>query len=199
MGKQAFVVFEKDQGRWPQAQGQAYPADYNDLAEDKITLACEQVKQVNSSVQCFMYTEVDWGRTQYRLGHTLDDLEASAATPGTFAMICNGTFVTEWDNKTCEGCTPVQEYDYLFHTYDFRNSAVQNLWVDRVVGKMNASDSVVDGAFIDGVCRALSLCMSFAVPLHVVRCPSVRRLSEKTHNSVWCHSQAIAAKAFRAP
>ena len=105
MGKQAFVVFEKDQGRWPQGQGQAYPSDYNDRAEDKIELACKQVKAVNSSVQCYMYTEVDWSRTQYTLGHRLDGLETAGATPGMFELMCNGSFVTEWDNKTCEGST----------------------------------------------------------------------------------------------
>ena len=57
LARQPFVVFEKDQGRWPQEpQEDGYPMAYNDLAEQKINLACKQVKMANAKTQCYMCT-----------------------------------------------------------------------------------------------------------------------------------------------
>ena len=49
LAKQSFVVFEKDQGRWPQPpQAQeGYPMDYENYAEQKINFACKQVKELS--------------------------------------------------------------------------------------------------------------------------------------------------------
>ena len=56
--KQAFVVFEKDQGRWPQApQPDDYPTmEFETAQELKVQHACAQVKQANPSTQCYIYT-----------------------------------------------------------------------------------------------------------------------------------------------
>jgi hypothetical protein len=74
--RQAFIVFEKDTGRWPQSpQPDGYPMDFEDNCETKIALACAQVKEVSPKTACYMYTESDWARTQYSLGNALDALE----------------------------------------------------------------------------------------------------------------------------
>jgi hypothetical protein len=80
IAKQAFVVFEKNHGLW--AQDATRGLWVNTTAEDKIVAACEQVKSIAPHVQCLMYTETDWARTYYSLGHTFDgqpELELHAA------------------------------------------------------------------------------------------------------------------------
>ena len=135
--KQAFVVFEKDQGRWPQApQPEGYPMDFEDACEAKIALACEQVKSVSPQTECYMYTESDWARTQYSLGRTLNDLEfgtgawdeQKSADNGDdgdaragLELFCGGEYAGTWNNVTCKACDPVQDFTYWFNAYDFRN------------------------------------------------------------------------------
>ena len=165
LAKQHFVVFEKDQGRWPQApQVDGYPMDYENCAEQKINLACKQVKEVSPTTDCYMYTESDWARTQYSLGNSLDAAEEAAAAKtddwrrrGGIELFCqmqdnDYRYSTTWDNVTCKTCnnSTGATFEYQFRTYDFRNKTTRESWVNRVVGSMMGEESFVDGAFIDG-------------------------------------------------
>merc|ERR1711968_27492 len=62
----SFVVFEKPHGLF-------YPP-VNNSAETKIANACRQVKEAGGKnpPDCYIYTEVDWARTYYSLGHVVD-------------------------------------------------------------------------------------------------------------------------------
>jgi hypothetical protein len=98
--RHAFVVVEKDQGRWPLGpQPPGYVMEPQTNAEAKIAAACEQVKAATGGqTECYMYTEVEWARTQYSLGSTLDAMGPSVE------LSCAGKRVIEWDNDTCFHC-----------------------------------------------------------------------------------------------
>ena len=57
--KHAFVVIEKDQGRWPLSpQPLGYPMQPQDNAEKKMALACAQVKAMSPGTDYYMYVEL---------------------------------------------------------------------------------------------------------------------------------------------
>lgn len=143
LAKAAFVVFEKPHGLF-------FPP-VNTSAETKIAAACKQVKEasteMNTETDCYIYTEVDWARTYYSLGHAVD---ADLANLGMHYD--NGTaFGTTNNLKTPNnvlGPGGVQDYHYTFHAYDFRQPKMQALWAKRITDAVATGH--VDGAFIDG-------------------------------------------------
>ena len=80
LASQPFVVFEKNHKLL------ASPA--NTSAEAKITESCRLVKELNPKTDCYMYTESDWARTFYSLGHWFD------ANPDSALQCPKGHFVT---------------------------------------------------------------------------------------------------------
>jgi hypothetical protein len=142
LAQQPFVVFEK--------YHKAFADPPFDDAEAKIVESCRKVKALNASTQCLMYTESDWARTEYHLGHMLDadpSLELACKDAHTTDTFCNqsaGGFSMVGAGGGCKG-TLIKK---VYHAYDFNNSRTRELWIERVV---NATDTgFVDGAFIDG-------------------------------------------------
>ena len=77
LAKASFVVLEKPHG--------VFAPPVNTSAETKITAGCKQIKDAAKAAgklpipDCYIYTEVDWARTYYSLGHAVD---ADLATLG---------------------------------------------------------------------------------------------------------------------
>ena len=136
MARGAFVVFEKTSGLFSDPVG--------DAAEDKIVSACRQVKAVDPTVDCYMYTESDWARTWYRTGHIFDQNPAwelhQDKVPG--APLTNTTDV-ETDDAG-------QDHTFYFRAYDFSVPEARDAWVARVAAFYANSSGALDGAFIDG-------------------------------------------------
>ena len=136
MAKQPFVVFEK------------YHKIFNepvcDNAEDKIVASCKAVKALNPKTQCYMYTESDWARTEYSLGHWFD------ANPDSALQCPNkGDFVGTNDSVCASGKGKQGDcFNYHYLAYDFNNTAAREKWIERVTNV--TSTGFVDGAFIDG-------------------------------------------------
>ena len=130
----AFVVFEKDTG--------LFAPPMNTSAETKITAACAQVKAKDPSVDCYMYTESDWARTWYTLGHTFDahpEWELHADAVRDSPLISTTEQQVDDQGKT---------HNYNFNAYDFSVSDARDAWVKRVTDAV--ATGFVDGAFIDG-------------------------------------------------
>jgi hypothetical protein len=134
IARNKFAVFEKMTGM--------FSPPVNTSAESKIVDACKQVKGVNASVDCYMYTESDWARTWYTLGGTFDQHPEwelhQDAKPGSPLQ---NTTEEESDDS---GMT----HTYYFRAYDFSVPEAQAAWVARVTAA--AASGFVDGAFIDG-------------------------------------------------
>jgi hypothetical protein len=143
LAKASFVVFEKPHGVF-------YPP-VNTSAETKIAAACKQVKdaakEAGTNTDCYIYTEVDWARTYYSLGHAVD---ADLANLGMHYV--NGTPFGTTNNLATPNHVPgpdgVTQFHYKFHAYDFRNPKMQDLWAKRITDAVNTG--YVDGSFIDG-------------------------------------------------
>ena len=137
----SFVVFEKPHGLF-------YPP-VNNSAETKIANACRQVKEAggNNPPDCYIYTEVDWARTYYSLGHVVD---ANLSELGMHYE--NGTAFGTTNTLATPNHVPGpdgnQVYHYNFHAYDFRSPKMQRLWAKRITDAV--ATGYVDGAFIDG-------------------------------------------------
>ena len=137
LAKQPFVVFEK--------YHKAFEEPAFDAAEAKIAESCRKVKAINPQTQCYIYTESDWARTEYSLGHWFEAHNESALRCAS-ANNLEGLF--PYTNDTVcpedkEGCVQRQ---YL--AYDFNNSDAREMWIERVTNV--TATGHVDGAFIDG-------------------------------------------------
>jgi hypothetical protein len=139
MSKSAFVVFEKNTGLFSYKQAPDYPPAATG-AEAKILAACKQLKSLSPKTDCYMYTESDWARTFYTLGHTFD------AHPDWCLRHADGTFANTTDSET----NPLnnQVFKSAFHAYDFTVAAAREAWIGRVTDAV--ATGYVDGAFIDG-------------------------------------------------
>ena len=139
MSKSAFVVFEKNSGEFSFEQAHGYPPAITG-AEDKIVAACKQLKSVSPATECYMYTESDYARQYYTLGHTF------AEHPDWCLRKVDGTLV----NTTREDINPIDNSTHSFtnFVYDFSVAAAREAWVRRVTDAV--ATGVVDGAFIDG-------------------------------------------------
>ena len=119
LAKQPFVVFEK--------YHKAFEEPIIDKAEEKIAESCRKVKALNSKTDCYIYTESDWARTEYSLGHWFVDNPANAlsCSDGTSDSLCNCT------DKGCSkpGC---KRFQLHYPAYDFNNSLAREKWVERV-------------------------------------------------------------------
>merc|ERR1719174_1000834 len=79
LATQQFVVFEKNH--------KVFAEPVNTSAESKIAESCRQVKARNPDVDCYIYTESDWARTFYSLGHWFEENPEAALqcpSPGDF-------------------------------------------------------------------------------------------------------------------
>ena len=144
LAKQPFVVFEK--------YHKAFEEPQFDQAESKIIESCKKVKALNPKTDCYIYTESDWARTEYSLGHWFDsnpiaELQCPGAGDfvGTNDTLCMPGPDSDSDTRApCNGALKHLHY----HAYDFNNSQAREMWIERVT---NATASgFVDGAFIDG-------------------------------------------------
>jgi hypothetical protein len=70
LASQPFVVFEK--------YHKLFEKPVCDQAERKILTSCKKVKAINPKTECYIYTESDWARTAYGLGHWFEAHNASA-------------------------------------------------------------------------------------------------------------------------
>ena len=160
IAKASFAVFEKNQG--------LFAPPVNTSAETKIVNACRQVKAVSPTTDCYMceercedavsrstnsahppltaprYTESDWARTYYTLGHVFDahpewELHADALP---HAPLTNTTDYDVDENGV--------SHTFYFRAYDFSVAAARAAWVARVTDAVAASGGALDGAFIDG-------------------------------------------------
>jgi hypothetical protein len=143
LAKASFVVLEKPHG--------VFSSPVNDSAETKIAAGCKQIKdaaeEAGKRTDCYMYTEVDWARTYYSLGHAVDaDLE------GLGMHYANGTAFTDTNTLTTPNHVPgpdgLSTFHYKFHAYDFRKPKMQQLWSQRITDAV--ATGYVDGSFIDG-------------------------------------------------
>jgi hypothetical protein len=114
-----------------------------DDAEAKITESCRKVKALNPDTDCYMYTESDWARTSYSLGHWFVDNPSAQlnCSAGTNETLCDCA------DKKCEaaGC---KQYRRHYPAYDFSVAEAREKWVERVTNATTTGH--VDGAFIDG-------------------------------------------------
>eukprot|EP01048_Picozoa_sp_COSAG05_P000614 COSAG05_NODE_17_length_35518_cov_34.728084_29_plen_379_part_00 len=147
LAKQPFVVFEKYHKAFEQPQF--------DRAESKIVESCRKVKRLNPKTDCYIYTESDWARTEYSLGHWFDahpSAELQCPSPGDFVgtndTLCGweagADYSANRSRKPCNG----QLKHLHYRAYDFNNSDAREKWIERVTNA--TSSGVVDGAFIDG-------------------------------------------------
>jgi hypothetical protein len=143
LARASFVVLEKPHG--------LFAPPVNTSAETKIADGCEQIKDAARSAgkdtDCYIYTEVDWARTYYSLGHTVD------ADLGELGMHYHngsafGTVNTLTMPNKLPGPSGIDTFHYAFHAYDFRSKKMQQLWAKRIVDAVATGH--VDGAFIDG-------------------------------------------------
>lgn len=77
--RQPFVVFEK--------YHKIFEDPVCDQAEAKIQESCRKVKAINPDTDCYIYTESDWARTEYSLGHWFNENPQNALqcpNPGDF-------------------------------------------------------------------------------------------------------------------
>ena len=141
MAKQPFVVFEKYHKVFEEPQF--------DQAEAKITESCRKVKALNPKTDCYIYTESDWARTEWSLGHWFDahpESELQCPAPGDF-IYTNDTLCMEGEGALAKGCSGTLVHKH-YHAYDFSNSAAREMWIQRVTNC--TATGFVDGAFIDG-------------------------------------------------
>ena len=126
-----------------------FEAPVLDAAEAKIVESCRAVKALSKvGTECYMYTESDWARPAYSLGHWVQNNTESAVqcpAPGDLVSgfedsICNSTDKSPTSDRLCLNET--------YYAYDFNNSAMREHWVDRVANVVATGH--VDGAFIDG-------------------------------------------------
>ena len=139
MSASAFVVFEKNTGEFSMDQAPGYPPAM-DGCEGKIEAACKQLKTVSPTTDCYMYTESDWARQYYSLGHRFTQ------HPDWCLRAADGTRVT----KSGEDRNPLDNSTHPFtnFAYDFSVADAREAWVARVTDAV--ATGVVDGAFIDG-------------------------------------------------
>eukprot|EP00041_Stephanoeca_diplocostata_P030143 m.904777 g.904777 ORF g.904777 m.904777 type:complete len:438 (+) comp23695_c0_seq51:140-1453(+) len=138
LATQSFVVFEKMHKVWAQP--------VNTSAETKIADSCALVKKLNPRTDCYIYTESDWARTWYSLGHWVD-------MHTTDALQCpeEGDFINTTDVEVLSGVPPIngsKSFTYNFKAYDFTAPTMREAWVQRVLDAVATGH--VDGAFIDG-------------------------------------------------
>ena len=135
LAQQPFVVFEK--------YHKVFQEPVADAAETKIAESCRKVKALNPKTECYIYTESDWARTVYSLGHWFVQHPEAAlsCSAGTNDTLCNCT------DHGCSkpGC---KRLDLHYPAYDFNNSEAREMWVQRVTNV--TATGHVDGAFIDG-------------------------------------------------
>eukprot|EP01043_Picozoa_sp_COSAG02_P012218 COSAG02_NODE_469_length_21727_cov_64.506334_4_plen_261_part_00 len=159
LAKQPFVVFEK--------YHKAFEEPQLDQAEAKIAESCRKVKEINPQTDCYIYTESDWARTEYSLGHWFREHNESALqcdSPGNLDgkfVYTNDTLCNDWPppldgqqqvghggeigaQKGCNG--KLVHLTYL--AYDFNNSEAREKWIERVTNV--TATGHVNGAFIDG-------------------------------------------------
>ena len=159
LAKQPFVVFEK--------YHKAFEEPKLDQAEAKIAESCRRVKELNPETDCYIYTESDWARTEYSLGHWFLEHNESALQCNSPANLdgrfvyTNDTLCNDWPpppdgtqsataaqklemQKACNG--DLVQLKYL--AYDFNNSEAREKWIERVTNV--TATGHVDGAFIDG-------------------------------------------------
>jgi hypothetical protein len=132
MSKSQFVVLEKNSAE--------FSPPVIDGCEDKIVAACRQLKAVSPSTDCYMYTESDWARQYYSLGHNF------TAHPEWCLRQADGSLV----NTTRHDRNPLdnQSYSFTNFAYDFSVAEAREAWVHRVADAV--ATGFVDGAFIDG-------------------------------------------------
>jgi hypothetical protein len=143
LAKASFVVLEKPHG--------LFAAPVNTSAETKIAAGCAQIKTAakaaGKETDCYIYTEVDWARTYYTLGHTVD-----SELPALGMHYENGSAFGNVNTLTCPNKLPgpdgVDTFHYSFHAYDFRKPRMQQLWAKRITDAVATGH--VDGSFIDG-------------------------------------------------
>ena len=145
LAKAAFVVLEKPHG--------VFSPPVNDSAETKIAAGCKQIKdaaeQAGKRTDCYIYTEVDWARTYYSLGHAVDaDLAHLGMHYNNGSGIPFGTTNTLNTPNHVPGPDGTSTFHYNFHAYDFRNPRMQQLWSQRITDAVATGH--VDGSFIDG-------------------------------------------------
>ena len=135
LAAQPFVVFEK--------YHKVFEEPVVDAAEAKIAESCRRVKALNPNTQCYMYTESDWARTEYSLGHWFVDNPGAAlsCSPGTNDSLCD---------CAAKGCAAAgcKQYNLHYPAYDFSNATAREKWVERITNA--TATGHVDGAFIDG-------------------------------------------------
>lgn len=135
LAKQSFVVFEKQHG--------LFAPPVNTSAEDKIVAACRMVKAASLSTDCYIYTETDWARTFYTIGHDFD------AHPSWELHAADGWLINTTDVETVpEPINGTTKFNYTFNAYDFGVVEARDRWVRRVTDAV--ATGVVDGVFIDG-------------------------------------------------
>jgi hypothetical protein len=147
LAKQPFVVFEK--------YHKAFAAPRFDGAEAKITESCRKVKAINPKTECYIYTESDWARTEYSLGHWFDanpNAELQCPSAGTFVgtndTLCEPSPDSSKSEVTAGGGCSGTLHQLHYKAYDFNNSEAREKWVERVTNC--TASGFVDGAFIDG-------------------------------------------------
>jgi len=114
-----------------------------DQEEAKIIESCKLVKQrSNNRTSCIMYTEADFARLSYSLGHALD------AHPEE-ELHCKGV-LQEWGGyqKAMDPNTKVW-YNYSVHAYDYGNPAGAERWIERATNTV--ASGWVDGVYLDGM------------------------------------------------
>eukprot|EP01051_Picozoa_sp_SAG22_P003844 SAG22_NODE_193_length_15643_cov_5.339424_6_plen_355_part_00 len=151
------VVFEK--------YHKAFEPPMFDQAEAKIAASCKAVKAINPKTDCYIYTESDWARTEYSLGHWFEanpSVALQCPEAGQFVST-NDTLCDDWppgpDSRNAPalgaaagasskgGCNG-KLYSKKYLAYDFNNSEAREKWIERVTNV--TATGWVDGAFIDG-------------------------------------------------
>ena len=136
-----------------------------DSAEAKIAESCRKVKAINPETDCYIYTESDWARTEYSLGHWFEAHNESALQcenernlEGKYVYtndtLCDdgapdgGSEDSEAALITSAGGCNGKLYSLKYLAYDFSDATAREMWIERVMNL--TATGVVDGAFIDG-------------------------------------------------
>ena len=102
-----------------------------DQAEAKIAASCRLIKERSQNrTSCLMYTETDWARRSYSLGHWMDEHPESE-------LHCAGELVTRWGYQQSMDPNTKQWYNYSAHAYDYSNPAGAERWIQRVTSAID--------------------------------------------------------------
>jgi hypothetical protein len=135
MARMSYVTFESGH--------KMYADPIMDQEEAKITESCRLVKlRSNNQTTCLMYTEADWARRTYSLGHALD------AEPSE-ELHCGGV-LQSWPHYQ-QSIDPLtgKWWNYTAHAYDYGNAAGAEKWIQRATNTV--ATGWVDGIYLDGL------------------------------------------------